>query len=386
MCNGADTPRRWDGSAWSSNTLSGITGTAAVNVAVFKGRIWLVESGTLNPWYLAVGAVQGTATEFPLQGVFKRGGFLMAIGTWSLDAGAGPDDIIAFVSSRGEVAVYSGVDPATDFTLKGVYTVGPPIGRRCLTEVGGDLMLVSVDGVLPLSQALVVERGVQQGVAITRNIQPVISQSTRDWGANFGWQLQSYPRGTAAILNVPVAAGSGQRQYVMNTVTGAWCRYLGQESNCWEVFNDSLYFGGNDGIVYAADSGGSDAGVPIEYDLRTAFNYFSARGKLKRWTMCRPLLTTDGVVTPGLAINTDFETDAEISVPSDLQVAQAQWDAAIWDVDLWAVEERVVRDWRVVHGSGYCASVRMAGSFASDSEAILRVNGFDLIMEDGAFH
>jgi hypothetical protein len=102
--------------------------------------------------------------------------------------------------------------------------------------------------------------------------------------------------------------------------------------------------------------------------------------------MCRPLLTTDGVVTPGLAINTDFETDAPISVPSDLQTAQAQWDAAIWDVDLWAVEERVVRDWRVVRGSGYCASVRMAGSFASDSEAILRVNGFDLIMEDGAFH
>lgn len=383
VCNGADDTRRWDGTSWTTNALSGIADTDVINVSVFKGRLWLVENNTLNPWYLAVGAVQGTATEFPLQGVFKRGGFLMSIGTWSLDAGAGPDDIIAFISSRGEVAVYSGIDPAADFTLKGVYNVAPPIGRRCLTEVGGDLMLITIDGVLPLSQALVVERSVQQAVAITRNIQPVVTQSGRDWGANFGWQLISYPRGTRAILNVPVTAGAGQRQYVMNTLTGAWCRFLGQEANCWEVFNDRLFFGGNDGIVYEADIGGSDNGVAIEWDLRTAFNYFHKRGKLKRWTMCRPLLRTDGIVEPGLAINVDFGEDAVISVPESVQPAVAVWDTAVWDVDVWPVEERTVTDWQVVTGTGYCASVRMAGSSLANSAPILRVNGFDLLIEDG---
>jgi hypothetical protein len=151
------------------------------------------------------------------------------------------------------------------------------------------------------------------------------------------------------------------------------------------VFNDELYFGGNDGVVHAADSGGSDNGSPIEYDMRTAFNYFRQRGRLKRYTMCRPLLTTDGVVTPGLAINTDFGTAAALSIPSDIQTAGAQWDSGIWDVDLWPVEERIVTDWRVVTGQGYCASIRMAGEFESDAEAVLRVNGFDLLMEDGAF-
>jgi hypothetical protein len=386
ICNGADDSRRWDGVTWSVNTLSGgILGSDAVNVAVFKSRLWLAINGSLNPWYLAVGAVQGAATEFPLTGVFRKGGFLQAIGTWSLDAGAGPDDIIAFVSSRGEVAVYSGIDPAADFTLKGVYTVGPPIGRRCLTEVGGDIMLISIDGVLPLSQALVVERGVQQAVAITKLIQPVVSQAARDWGANFGWQLQSYPRGTRAILNVPVSEGAGQRQYVMNTVTGAWCQSIGQEANCWEVLNDRLFMGGNDGIVYEADVGGSDAGEPIVWDLRTAFNYFSSRGRNKRFSMCRPLLTTDGIVVPGLAVNVDFGRDAPISVPASVIEPAAEWDSAIWDVDVWPLEERIVVDWQTVTGIGYCGSVRMAGSAMSAAAPILRVNGFDLLMEDGAY-
>lgn len=385
ICNGADASRRWDGAAWATNVISGgIAGSDAVHVAVFKSRLWLVVNGSLNPWYLGVGAVQGAATEFPLQGVFRQGGTLQAIGTWSLDAGAGPDDIIAFVSSRGEVAVYSGIDPAADFTLKGVYQVGPPIGRRCLTQVGGDLMLISIDGVLPLSQALVVERGVQQGVSITRLIQPVMNQSARNSGANFGWQLLSYPRGTRAVLNVPVQEGNLQRQYVMNTVTGAWCQFLGQEANCWETFNDRLFFGGNDGVAYEADIGGNDNGAPIEWDLRMAFNYFIARGKLKNWTMCRPLLFTDGLVETGLAINVDFGVDAPISISATVEAPAAQWDIAVWDVDLWPLEGRVVADWQTVTGIGYCASVRIAGSLMSDNEAILQVNGFDLLMENGA--
>jgi hypothetical protein len=386
ICNGANDSRRWDGAAWSVNTISGgITGPDVVHVAVFKGRLWLTVNGSLNPWYLGVGAVQGAAVEFPLRGVFREGGFLQAIGTWSLDAGAGPDDIIAFISSRGEVAVYSGIDPAADFTLKGVYTVGPPIGRRCLTAVGGDIMLISIDGVLPLSQALVVERGVQQTVAITKLIQPVVSQSARDFGANFGWQLQSYPRGTRAILNVPVAEGADQRQYVMNTVTGAWCQFIGQAANCWEVLDDRLYMGGNDGIVYEADVGGNDAGAPIVFDLRTAFNYFRSRGRNKRFSMCRPLLTTDGSVVPGLAVNTDFGRDAPISVSSTIVDSVALWDVAMWDVDVWPIEERIIADWQTVVGVGYCASVRMTGNLMSTHAPILRINGFDLLMEDGAF-
>ena len=384
ICNGADDSQRWDGSNWNVNTLANIAGSDVINVNVFKGRLWLTVNGSLNPWYLGVGAVQGTATEFPLQGVFRKGGFLTAVGTWSLDGGAGPDDLIAFVSSRGEVAVYSGTDPASNFTLQGVYDTGPPIGRRCLTKVGGDLMLISIDGVLPLSQALVADRGALATRAITRLIQPVVNRSARDWGANFGWQLISYPRGTAAFLNVPVQEGADQVQYVLNTVTGAWCRYIGLEANAWETLEDTLYFGGNDGVVYEFDTDSDDNGTSITADVRCAFNYFGQMGRLKRWTLCRPLLTASGEILPALGLNVDFGADAILSTAESVQLEQAQWDVAEWDEVLWPLEERTIADWQIVTGQGYCASLRMEVEMNATGGATLLFNGYDLVMEDGA--
>ncbi len=106
----------------------------------------------------------------------------------------------------------------------------------------------------------------------------------------------------------------------MNTITGAWCQWTGINANCWEVLNDVPYFGSNDGIVYQADYGSGDyvgsLDLPITATVQTAFNYFESRGHLKRWTMVRPILTTDGSVVPGIGLNIDFGTGAPISVPT----------------------------------------------------------------------
>jgi hypothetical protein len=384
ICNGVDPSYRWDGASWTANTISnGITGEDVVHVAVFKGRLWLVVNGSLNAWYLGVGAVQGEATEFPLQGVFRKGGHLMAIGTWSLDGGAGPDDLIAFVSSRGEVAVYSGIDPGdSSFSLTGVYDTGSPIGRRCLVKAGGDLLLISIDGVLPLSQALILDRAALMRAAVTRAIQPVVNKSARDWGGNFGWQIISYPRGTQAILNVPVQEGAAQQQFVMNTVTGAWCRYIGLEANCWEVRDDRIFFGGNDGVVYEFDLPTNDNGSPIVCDVRVAFNYCGSKG-LKRWTACRPVFTSNGRITPGIALNVDFGSDETVSVPNSIVEQGAQWDVAQWDVDTWPLEERIIADWHTVDGEGYCASLRLLANVDAPQGVLLRFNSYNLLMEDG---
>ena len=361
ICNGADDSQRWDGSAWTVNTITGdATGDQIIQVTVFKKRIWGALVGELNPVYLDVGAVQGAATLFPLDGVFQKGGFLMAIGTWSIDGGEGSDDHIAFVSSRGEVAVYSGLDPESDFALVGVYTMGPPIGRRCLLKVGADLAVLCIDGVVPLSKALITERGAAVTIALTANIQPVVNSSAQSYKDLFGWQLASYPRGTMAILNVPFRENLEQRQYVMNTITGAWCRFLGQHANCWEVLNDRLYFGGNDGVVYEADRGGSDNGEPIECELRTAFNYFGNSGSWKSFPLAQTIIATDRRVDPALDLDCDFAQgmlDSGSPVASPLDVAT--WDVATWDVDEWPAENVTLTEWRVTNGEGYCASVHM---------------------------
>lgn len=409
-CNGADNPNIFDGTSWTTATITGdTTGAEIVDVEAFKERLWLVANDSSDAYYLPVDSIQGSATAFPLGGLFTLGGYLQSIGTWSVDAGTGPQDYIAFVSSRGQVAIYSGTDPATNFTLVGVFDLGAPIGKRCLTRVGADLAVISIDGVYPLSKAMIFERAAVVKATMTERIQRVMNQSARLYKDNFGWQLISYPRGTRAILNVPISENDEQQQYVMNTLNGAWCQFTGMNANCWELLLDNPYFGGNTGIVYQADIGSTDFDQILRADMMTAFNYFNTRGNQKRWMACRPLITTDQQVSPGLAFNVDFQYDAPISVQSTATVQSSKWDEALWDEGEWGGEITSRSNWTSVTGLGYCSSIRMVvdidppdvRSFGTWGEAIwgespwgvspvssdltLQVNGFDLVMEKGAF-
>jgi hypothetical protein len=409
LVNGADDPQYYDGSAWAVAAITGIDPTSIIGVNSHKNRLFFVLTGSSAFAYLPVDSIQGAASTFELGGYLTQGGFIMAMGTWSVDAGDGPDDYAVFVSSRGQVAIFKGSDPdnaPTDWNLVGVFNMGAPLGRRCLTKVGADVAIICADGVVPLSKVMIFERAAVEKITLTKNIQRVMNESARAYGNNFGWQLISYPRGTRAILNVPIGENSEQQQYVMNTLNGAWCQFTGMNANCWELLNDIPYFGGNDGAVYQADEGGSDLDQVMRADMMTAYNYFGQRGNLKRWMMCRPLITTDGVINPGLAFNVDFQTDAPIATSETEASAQALWDVALWDVGLWA-GVTTQTTWTSVAGLGYCASIRMVvdivgsastgatwggGVWGSDTwgaspgtEVTLQVNGFDLTMETGAF-
>lgn len=411
MVNGADEPRYFNGSAWATAVITGVTSTDIIGVNAFKNRLWFVLSGSSDAAFLPVDSIQGAASVFPLGGLFTKGGFLMAMGTWSLDAGDGPDDYAVFLSSQGQVAIYRGIDPtdAANFVLVGVFDMGAPLGRRCMTRVGADIVLISIDGVVPLSRALILERSAVVKATLTQRIQRVMNRSARDYKDNFGWQLIPYPRGTRAILNVPVEENTEQVQYVMNTLSGAWCRFIGMNSNCWELLNDELYFGGNEGIVYKADTSGTDGGNTLSADMLTAFNYYGTHGNQKRWMMCRPQLTTDGAVQPGLAFNVDFQQTAPLSVPSTQIAVGSLWDVARWDLSNWGGDIITQSIWTSVTGIGYCASIRLAVDVnpptlpveaaywgtatwgeslweqsANGNEVVLQVNAFDLTYEVGA--
>lgn len=410
MVNGANTPTYYDGTNWNDATItgSGISSSDFIAVTPHKGRLWFAINETSDAAYLPPDDVQGTAVKFPLGGNWSMGGFLMAVVSWSLDGGNGPDDYLAFISSRGQVSIYSGDDPASNFSLVGTYYIGAPIGRRCTTKVGADVAIICIDGVVPLSKALIFERAAVTKVSLTERIQRVMNQSARDYKNNFGWQLISYPRGVRAVLNVPVAENFTQEQYVMNTLSGAWCRFTGMNAACWELFNDDLYFGGNDGVVYLADQGSLDLGQPFVADMETAFNYFGSRGLQKRYTMVRPLLTTDQQIQPGLALNVDFQENAPIVTPASSTQLGALWDVGLWDQSYWSGGVISSVNWNSVAGIGYCASLRMVVDLGGSppiggakwgfarwgfntwavppaADATLQVNGFDILYEKGAF-
>jgi hypothetical protein len=411
VVNGADAPRTFNGTSWSAPSISGtgLTNSNIINIGVHKKRLWFVPTNSTKAYYLNVDSIAGVATAFELGSIFSKGGSLWAIGTWSHEsAGASPDDYIVFISSRGQAAIYAGTTPGSDFLLQAVLELGPPIGRRCLTKIGSDLAYISLDGVIPISQTLSKDRGAFSELEITKNIRDEMHEAARVHGSDFGWQLISYPKGTRAILNVPLSPGDLQHQYVMNTVTGAWCKFTGQNANCWEVYQDRLFFGGNDGIVYEADIALTDHGANLDATMRCAFNFLKSPGQKKKVLSITPIITLDQSITPSLAVDVDFDDSAVLNTAIAGAGTTGNWDEVNWDEFVWAEEQTTYKTRNsVVANPGRCVSIKMGVSISKianegrwgeavwgsstwdggsgGAPPVFRVNGFYVTWEKGGF-
>lgn len=374
--NGADKAVIYDGS-WHRDgdgapyDVSGVNTANCINVNLHKNRIWYIQKNTLDAWYMPVSAIGGTATKFSLAGVAMVGGYLVAMATWTMDAGYGMDDMAAFITSEGEVIVYSGTDPASASTwqLVGVYRIGSPIGYRCWLKYAGDLLLITQDGVQPMSGAMQSSR-TNPRVSLSDKIQRAVSDAVTIYGGNFGWELCYFAQNNQLYLNVPIQSYFNQQQYVMNTITRNWCNFTGWQFNTFAIFNDELYAGGNGFVAKAWDSQ-QDNGTDINGTCLQAFNYFGSRGQQKEFTAIRPTFQTNGSPDIFGNINVNYDvSDASASLQSISPPGGAFWDTAIWDTDLWNPALTATYAWQGANGVGYCGAPRIkatvsAGEFLS---------------------
>ena len=360
--NGADTPLLYDGSTWATTAITG-SGLTAANLIwgnLHQSRLWVGEKDSLDAWYLAVNNISGAATKFPLAGIAKRGGYIMAMGTWTRDAGDGMDDVAVFLTSEGEAIVYQGTDPSATATwgLIGVFHIGKPIGRRCMTKAGSDLILVTQDGFVPLSAILTLDRSQARLASLSDQISRAVNNSVRSYGSVFGWQPILYPKGTMLIFNVPQASTKGY-QYVFNTITGAPCRFTGINALCFGMLNDNLYWGDGNGVVFKFDDGTSDNGTAISADGAQAFSYFGSPGVNKAFKNVEPIYESDGNPNAAIDLNVDFQVKVPTGVAAASPVRSGVWGVSKWGVGIWGTAAQIYRGWRGVRGVGRSAAVRI---------------------------
>jgi hypothetical protein len=195
-----------------------------------------------------------------------------------------------------------------------------------------------------------------------------MAQAASQSGSLFGWQLILFAPQQLSILNVPQVENTTQVQYVMNTLTGAWAQFTGWNANCFEVFNNILYFGGNDGFVNQCFVGSSDFGVPIQADMQCAYNYFDAPGRLKRMTMVQPFITAAETVTPFISVDADFVIETQ-TAPVQIVDVGALWDVAIWDTSTWFGSIVQTTNWLSSEAMGHALAIHLTLNVASGSAA-----------------
>jgi hypothetical protein len=365
----------FDGASWTKRVsgeeegkVSGVDPDRFVFTMSWKRKLWFVEKDSTDAWYLPTDQITGEARRFPLGSFAKNGGKLSFITSWTIDAGEGIDDLIAFVFEGGDVLIYKGTDPdsaATFGTVGNFYIGAIPTGRRCFGAYGGDVLITSELGVQPLSY---VTRGGQsmlraQSIDFLAKIQPRIAELVSRFARQPGWEIYLHAKENLLIVNVPSVTTGYFRQYALYTNTNAWCMFEGMPIRCAKATNGEFWFGTEVGTVCKGFSGyfdgvpyGSNEGFGIQGLIRSAYSYFGAPGRNKHFLMLRP--TFISVDTPG--VDCGVTTDFAAAPPAGLLLAgggvNSVWDTAIWDDAKWAGSTGIFQQWYSVQGIGYTGS------------------------------
>jgi hypothetical protein len=378
--SGMDLPLLFDGANWAAINTSGGTfqltngpgggSTAGLKtlsqVAVYKQRLWFLQQGSFQIWYLPQLQVGGALTNLNIGADFKLGGYLVAMITVSVDNAAGLNDFMAFCSSEGEVVVYQGYDPAqvSTWSIAAHFTMGHLLapGRKAWQKIGADALMLTTDGGILISQAMLTDRS-QTRQAITDKIRYGINTQIEVYKAAQGWQVQLYPIGNKLIINNPTSNTlSASFAWVQNTLSGGWSTFglIASSWNafCYEIWQDKLYHG-TAGATYQCDVGTADNGSAITFQVKPAFSQFGQEGKLKRWTMFQPIFQLSGTMSVSLTFNVDFDVTAPTGTVPISNGGSAPWNTSLWNTTFWGDATLISKPWLGISGAGYWGTVNM---------------------------
>ena len=395
--NGADAARLYDGTSWGllsatfSVTFSDSTTLADLSyVFAHKGRLFYIKDGSFDVHYMPVAAVGGSASLLTLKSIFQSGGSLLFGATWSTDSGAGADDRAVFVTTEGEVAVYIGTDPSNifDWNLIGRYRIGRPLGKHAWMQAGGDLLIATEDGIVPLSQVVVRDPASLELSAVTRNIEP-------DWRIEYnarnatGWQLLKWNARSMGVVSLPHRT-DGAKAFVVNVETGAWTTFTGWDIQAMSTYGDVAYYGDSGGIVYQMDTGGQDGTNGYVSRLSYYNDHLGEVGSYKVARMMRATFRASGDFIAKLSLATDYSENFP-TAPGAAEVTgrpEAIWGTGVWGESIWGDAASTTLTtkttaWQSVQGDGYAFAPQIQIASGQSRRVTVELTQLELTYERG---
>ena len=349
-----------------------------IKVAVVKGRVMFVEKDSSNVWYGGFESVRGVLTKFPLGFIHPQGGNVVDIATLTLDGGVGQDDLTCFFMSNGDMLLYQGIDIAIggSWSKIGTFSIGKLLGDNKPIHYANDTVAITQDGIVPIQDMIARARNQNQDTKISNKIASTIAAIGERYGENRkGWQSHFFPKANWLLFNIPSDAGTGYHQYIMNSQTKAWARFIDIPAFCWHEYNDKILFGGPNGIIYEMNSGYSDDGDFINGNIETAFTYLRT-AEDKNFNFAKTLLETNGNLELGLGVSTNFKRRAEIPTSGSVASSSLGWGELTWADWMWGDSEVTENKWQEVHGEGSSVSLRCS---VKGKGIQLSIYSFDLL-------
>lgn len=395
--NGTDDPQLYDGTtftainAGSTPAITGVTSADLIQGCAYRDRLFFVEKNSLNVWYPAVNALGGALENITLTGTYRKGGRILFVAPWSFeDAGQGIDDKLVVMSTEGEVAVFQGANPsgttAADWTLVGVYSTSRALGKNAWTVIGGDLLILTEEGIVPMTQIVQKDPAALSLSAVSRAIEPEWKDAVSSRRA-LPWEMVKWPEKNMAIVNVPrVSVSDMAICFVVNLETGAWARYTGWDVRCLVWFDGQVYFGSNDGRVRIAETGGNDDGSPYVCTYIGLAESMNMIGLVKMIRQGRATFVATEPFSPQLTVLTNYSISQPNPPNSIPDYSRDNWDQALWDVALWdngPGNEYPVFRWVSIGRTGFAISPCLQVTCGVTPTPAAELVGIEFTMETG---
>jgi hypothetical protein len=359
-------------------------------VVSHMNRLFFADKTNLSVYYLPLQQKSGIVAELPLNAVFKRGGYIRAMYTWTVDGGAGLNDMLVVFSSNGECVIYQGLDPDSDFSLQGIYRFDSPMSKHSVINYGGELHVFISTGFVPMSTLMKAE--VENLGLYDKNVYSLFQENSRNGRQFPGWSAFLNPNTGRAILNMPQGGANQYTQYVRAMQNPAWTHWTGLPARCWGWINSMVYFGSDDGRVYEFDpkylSDQDNMGnrIPIKIDIQWAWHSYGS-SSIKQFKMVLPYIITDGLPKPFLDFRVDYDSSLAYNQPDVTEADDgATWGVAEWEespVDTgwyWASGVKNWRNWNGIAAIGRVGAPRLT-AYISNCE--FSISGIDVLFEQG---
>lgn len=377
-----------------ANQIAGVAATLLDYVMVWKNRVWFVEKDSSNGWYLDIATLYGTATKFNFGSQFRQGGALRMLYNWSLDGGLGIDDLLVAVSGAGDVVVYQGTDPdtAATFALTGSWFIGGvPKGNRFGAEFGGEVYILSVYGLLPISQLLNGSSTNDPNTYLTAKISPFIRQVMTEYREDLGWQVVIHPEDAQLNIDTPQDTIRGNVAFVQYFGNQAWSMVRGVDKFHTVNWRGKTYFTLGDRNSLAIKRGNKDnvwideatdgVPAPIEWSILTSYQNMGEPARYKRCQYIRPQFIADALPSFSVAARYDFDIAEEGAAPALPVVQGGLWNISNWDDAVWVGSLERIDNARGARGMGRNIAIALRGTSVSRTILV----AFDVITDSGGW-
>lgn len=338
--------------------ITGVDTSTLSYVWSYKNRLFFIQRDSFNVWYLPVDSISGAATAFPMGAEFSEGGKLLMGSGWSLDSSGdgGLSEQCVFVSDEGQVVAYQGLSPEPDqgWSRVGGYKIGKPLGPLAWMRAGGDLIIATDIGYVPLSQAVNRDIAALSPNAVSYPIETAWNDAV-DARRSEQWHCAIWPEQQMVVVATPTTFNETPMCFVANARTGAWARFTGWDMTCLCVFEGRLFFGSQNGRVVEAYVTGLDEGVPFTASCVPQFLDMGSSGARKVSTFGMATIRGSNSVNAQISAYRDYVVSLPAAPDAAVISTDSVWGGATWGTSSWggAKEKKTQVVKSSVSASGY---------------------------------